>query len=88
MRYQIVDDAQVPAPRSSASRAAEQKRLLTSKIVIDLRPDTVAAVTPERAKTVRSVKAALTRAGTREGRLLRVWDIDGTVYVALHGNAS
>ena len=79
MKYRIVDAATVQ-PRPSRTAARHE---VTGKLVRDLTPGKVAAVTPEGAETVRGVKSVMTRAGLRNDRPVRCWDADGVVYVAL-----
>jgi hypothetical protein len=85
MKYRIVDAETVPAGQTTASRAAARKREAMTRLITELVPGKAAAVTPEKAETVRGLKSTLTRAGNREGRAVRVWDVDGVVYVSLRG---
>jgi hypothetical protein len=79
MKYRLIDAADAP----SASKPVNKLRQAVTEMVLTLEEGKAAVITPEKDESVRGLKSTITRAGNREGRKVRVWDIDGKVYVRL-----
>lgn len=79
MRYKLIDAAEAPTAKPSINRMRDQ----VTEIVRTLETQKVAMVTPDKDQSLRGLKSSFTRAGTREGIRLRVWDSEGKVYVGL-----
>ncbi len=80
MKYSLIDRSKAPDPKS----AGPNKNVdLFNELVNALVPGKAARIELSGKETARGVKASITRAGTRMGRKVRSWDVDGKVYAEL-----
>ncbi len=79
MKYRIIDASDAPG----ASKPVNKLRQAVTELVLSLEDGKAAVITPDREESIRGLKSTITRAGNREGKKVRVWDVDGKVYVRL-----
>ncbi|MBA4116377.1 MAG: hypothetical protein H0X71_08085 [Rubrobacter sp.] len=81
MKYTLIDREK--APRGEATSATTERRRQSERLVADLVPAKVAKIELGQKDTPRGVKASLTRAAKRQGKVVRSWDVNGVVYAEL-----
>ncbi len=81
MKYSLIDREK--APQREGASAPSERRRQSEQLVAALVPAKVAKIELGPKDTPRGIKASLTRAAKRQGRVVRSWDANGVVYAEL-----
>jgi len=81
MKYTLIDREK--APHREGASVPSERRQQSERVVAALIPAKVAKIELGPKDTPRGVKASLTRAAKRQGKIVRSWDVNGVVYAEL-----
>lgn len=79
MKFKMIDANEAPG----LAKPVNKSRQIVTQMINELEPGKVAVITPEKDESIRGLKSTATRAGNREDRKVKAWDVDGRVYVRL-----